>query len=42
MNLFNIVVDTKIVNRLSAEDGCKTCGDDFESLLAVHRDYEQW
>ena len=39
---YTSVVKMKATKRLEGVDNCAASQDDFESLLAVHRDFEQW
>ena len=38
----NAVAVTKITKRLASVDNCAESGDDFQTLLAVHKDFEKW
>ena len=39
---FNAVAVTKITKRLASVDSCAESGEDFPTLLAVHKDFEKW
>ena len=39
---FNAVVKMRVTKRLKGADNCTVSQNDFDSLLAVHRDFEKW
>ena len=41
-SFFSVVVNMKITKRLDGGDNCVVSGEDFNSIIAVHQDFEKW